>query len=41
LRVVLLFDVWRPELTEAERNQVNALFAAVDEVSGAPPAWGA
>jgi aspartyl/asparaginyl beta-hydroxylase (cupin superfamily) len=39
LRVVLLFDVWRPELTLAERAQVNAIFDAVDETRGAPPAW--
>jgi aspartyl/asparaginyl beta-hydroxylase (cupin superfamily) len=30
LRVVLLFDVWRPELSEQERALVRALFAAVD-----------
>ncbi len=41
LRVVLLFDVWRPELDETERAQVNALFEAVDEASGAAPAWDA
>jgi aspartyl/asparaginyl beta-hydroxylase (cupin superfamily)/Tfp pilus assembly protein PilF len=29
-RVVLLFDVWRPELTEEERGQVKALFSAID-----------
>ena len=26
-RVVLIFDVWRPELTERERQEVSALFA--------------
>lgn len=31
-RLVLIFDIWRPELTEAERAQINALFAAVDSV---------
>jgi aspartyl/asparaginyl beta-hydroxylase (cupin superfamily) len=30
LRVVLLFDVWRPELSEQERALVRTLFAAVD-----------
>ncbi len=29
-RLVLIFDVWRPELEDAERAQLNALFAAVD-----------
>lgn len=26
-RVVLIFDVWRPELSEQERHEVSALFA--------------
>ena len=29
-RVVLIFDVWRPELTEADRQGVAALFETVD-----------
>lgn len=29
LRAVLIFDIWRPELTEAERSLVSALLAAV------------
>jgi len=29
-RVVLIFDIWRPELDDAEREQVTALFAVVD-----------
>lgn len=29
-RIVLLFDVWRPELDEDERTMVTALFDAVD-----------
>lgn len=33
-RVVLIFDVWRPELTEQERREVAALFAGpTDQVS--------
>jgi len=36
-RVVLLFDVWRPELTPEERDLVTAMFAAVDAF-GAPSA---
>jgi aspartyl/asparaginyl beta-hydroxylase (cupin superfamily) len=34
LRVVLLFDIWRPELTEAERKLVATLLAAVGTFSG-------
>jgi len=30
LRVILLFDIWRPELIEAERAAVAAMFAAID-----------
>ena len=30
LRVVLIFDVWRPELTEAERLFVSDMLQAVD-----------
>lgn len=29
-RIVLIFDVWRPELTEADRKGVAALFETVD-----------
>jgi aspartyl/asparaginyl beta-hydroxylase (cupin superfamily) len=29
-RLVLIFDIWRPELIEDERQMVTALFAAVD-----------
>lgn len=29
-RVILIFDVWRPELTEAERSAVTAIFEAID-----------
>ena len=29
-RLVLIFDVWRPELSEQERAQITALFAVVD-----------
>lgn len=30
LRAVLLFDIWRPELIEAERKALAAMFAAID-----------
>lgn len=29
-RIVLIFDVWRPELSEAERQAVTAIFEAID-----------
>lgn len=38
-RVILLFDVWRPELTEQERAAVVALFEAIDAHSGKKPEW--
>lgn len=38
-RVILLFDVWRPELTEEERSLVISLFEAIDEHSGGKPDW--
>ena len=38
-RVILLFDVWRPELTEPERSYVVSLFEAIDAHSGKPPEW--
>ncbi len=38
-RVILLFDVWRPELTEDERKLVVSLFEAIDAHSGKKPDW--
>jgi aspartate beta-hydroxylase len=38
-RVILLFEIWRPELSERERALVQALFSAIDEHSGQKPAW--
>ena len=38
-RVILLFEVWRPELTDAERGLVRAMFDAIDAYSGQPPSW--
>lgn len=40
LRVVMIFDIWRPELTETERELVSALLEAADRFGGAAaPAW--
>lgn len=38
-RVVLLFEVWRPELDAAERAQLCELFGAIDAYGGAPARW--
>jgi aspartyl/asparaginyl beta-hydroxylase (cupin superfamily) len=39
LRVVLLFDVWRPELTPTERRLVAATLEAVSRFEGAQRSW--
>jgi aspartyl/asparaginyl beta-hydroxylase (cupin superfamily) len=39
VRVVLLFDIWRPELTMEERGLVKAVLGAVSSYSGQPAAW--
>lgn len=42
LRVVMIFDIWRPELSVVERELVSALLQVVDSYgSTAPPAWDA
>jgi aspartyl/asparaginyl beta-hydroxylase len=38
-RVILLFDVWRPELSGEERSLVVSLFEAIDAHSGKKPDW--
>ena len=38
-RIILLFETWRPELTEEERRMVTAMFDAIDSYSGTKPAW--
>lgn len=38
-RVILLFDIWRPELTDEERALVVGLFEAIDAHSGTKPQW--
>jgi len=37
-RVILLFDVWRPELSQREREAVSTIFDAIDRFSGLPDA---
>ena len=34
-RIILLFDVWKPELGDDERSAVSAIFEAIDAFSGA------
>ena len=36
-RVILLFEIWRPELTAAERALVSAMFEAIDDYGGGQP----
>jgi aspartyl/asparaginyl beta-hydroxylase (cupin superfamily) len=38
LRVILLFEVWRPELTAAERKGISAIFDAIDSFQPLPEA---
>jgi aspartyl/asparaginyl beta-hydroxylase (cupin superfamily) len=38
IRIVLIFDIWRPELTEAERAAISAMFNAIDDFRAAPDA---
>jgi aspartate beta-hydroxylase len=39
IRVILLFEIWRPELNEEERGLVSAMFEATDAYTGEKPAW--
>lgn len=39
IRVILLFEVWRPELNVDERDWVSAMFEAIDAHSGKKPVW--
>lgn len=39
-RTILIFDVWKPELSEEERALVSALFQAVDGYGAGGRAWG-
>lgn len=36
LRIILLFDIWRPELTQAEREAISAIFDAIDNFETIP-----
>ncbi|GAA0643366.1 aspartyl/asparaginyl beta-hydroxylase domain-containing protein [Brevundimonas lenta] len=39
-RTILIFDVWKPELTDEERDLVAAMFQAIDGYGAGGPAWG-
>jgi aspartate beta-hydroxylase len=39
LRVVLLFDIWRPELSEAERSLVAEMLESIDRFGGPRREW--
>ena len=39
-RVILLFEVWCPEISALERKQINAMFNAIDAHSGQNTVWG-
>jgi aspartate beta-hydroxylase len=38
-RIVMIFDVWRPELSAEERDLVAAVLAAVDSFGGSRRQW--
>ncbi len=38
-RVVLIFDVWRPELSARERELVTTMLTAIDRFDGAARSW--
>jgi tetratricopeptide (TPR) repeat protein len=40
-RYILLFDIWRPELSEGEREAVASLCRAIDAFAGGGQAWDA
>lgn len=39
-RTILIFDVWKPELTAEERDLVASMFQSIDSYGKAAPAWG-
>lgn len=39
-RTILIFDVWKPELTLEERQLISAMFQTIDAYGGGGPSWG-
>lgn len=39
-RTILIFDVWKPELTDEEKDLVAAMFQAIDGYGAGGQAWG-
>ena len=39
LRVILIFEIWRPELNEEERRLITAMFRSIDAYSTETPNW--
>lgn len=39
-RTILIFDVWKPEITAEEQELIRALFAAIDAAGGGAPKLG-
>ncbi len=39
VRVILLFEIWRPELSAHERAQVSAMFEAIEDHQGGVGEW--
>ena len=39
-RTILIFDVWKPELTNEERDLVASMFQSIDSYGKAGPGWG-
>jgi aspartyl/asparaginyl beta-hydroxylase (cupin superfamily) len=38
IRIILIFDVWRPELSDAERQAISAIFQSIDSFRALPDA---
>lgn len=38
-RIILLFEIWRPELSARERDMVSRMFEAIDTYHGPPAEW--
>ena len=38
MRIILLFDIWRPELSDAERHGISTVFEAIDTFQTLPDA---